>query len=80
MSRSRKDFYERVGSKRQSKDNMDQCIGSGSTVTRNIKNARILSAFLAFVFTSRICPPFSQVAEISEGICGNKALPTARAN
>lgn len=55
-------------------------IGSENTVTRNIKNAKVLSAFLAFVFTSGICPPFSQVAELSEGICGNKALPTARAN
>lgn len=45
---------------------------------RSIKNAGVLNAFLAFVFTSRIFPPFSQVA--SEGICGNKALPTARTN
>lgn len=52
--------------------------GSGNIMTRNMENARVLHAFLAFVFTGRICPQFSQAAEPSGGVCGSKTLPTAK--
>lgn len=71
----KKDFYKNTSSKRKIEGNSEPLLNHVGILVRTYKKEKLLSTFLASVFTAELSPHESQISEVREEGWGRKISP-----